>query len=678
MRKSVIIITIMIVYSFLHAWWVAENPPMRNDDHFIADTVLTQLDNATLYPTDLAWSDTTFADNWGIGFVSLLQMGQAITGSYIASFTFYSFWLTLIYLGGFYLWINYITENPLLALTLSIISTLPIYLYISFANWGITSLYGHVFITALSGWYLFGFWKLRDSERSFWQWGCFGALLALTVYINPVNGAGLLGILGFILLAETFQKQLLWQNLGGFMVGSIFAILPFLLNYLGDLGVQDTQADIATANEFMVNFYGERLFPWVWEQGFAIAILGGVALHSLLLLTTDFDQLPRYQRWAGIALQIGLTYTLIGHPMLLLAFAYWVFHPQPDTTDKRLLLMLAATHLLGSVAGAIGHTLWIDAQIQGFFTVAFETIRLERWAMVPVYGFIAKWIAELLTDKNKLSWIAAACMLATILSIFGSNNPVKDHPILMKTLLPMRWVMPLFAISLVWIIKTIPEIPQQLRQMMWISFMAFGLIFAVTMNPVSAIAPQGLLIIGGFILAMVALLPTPERQYEPIFLGGFFILTIILPVGGYHQNTDNINWCNPPQLVNCATREPIEEAGQWLQNNTSIEARLHIIGLQPERFQPIARRTTLHVNYSQIFWYRGAGALLEALPIADQLVGTQPTQSDYIGDDALLETLESLNTDYIVVINTDYAFDNPIAFENEEVTIYDIRTNNRP
>jgi hypothetical protein len=727
---------LVIVYSLLHAWWVEEHPPIRNDDHFNTEVVLSQHANPHLYPRDLAWSNSEFASNHGFLFIALLQLGEIIFGSYRAAWAGFTLLFLLIYIPGFYGFIYEITAPdserngirvrraaPLqsiehidlkrhwLALILAIGSTMPIYLYVTFANWGITSVYAHVFVTSLCGWIFWGTVKLLRNtfyltptrgKRVQWRgtyppasdspsllergpggeviWGLFGLLVSLTIYLNPVNGGGLVGILCAVLLVEALGKRLPWRHWGTFLGGALLGMVPYVVNYAQALApsITPTQTQIDAAQDIMLNYYANRLYPWVLNERLAPIYLGLVVLTALITLVFfSRREPPRPWTMFFVAVQLGLGYLLIGHPVFLLAVGYWWFRLEAgkvDRWDRLMLVMVTVVNLIAPVTSAISQYLWVERDINLFFTLMFETIRLETYTMLPVYVFIARWIAELIQENpvkgGLLNWIAAVCMLGTIFSIFGANNLVKDDFILMKTYLPIRWGLPIFALGLVWLKRLSRSESIEFGAVLGLSLFAIG--FIPAMRPLNWLTIQGWLILGIFLVGLILALSPVSRKHWfqslPLVIG--MVSMVLFPIAGYHKDKPDRNWCDLPNLTKCVDSQDVIAAAEWVQQETPLEAYLFVIGLQPERFQPMAQRSTVHINRSQIYWFQGAAALLDALEIEEQLQGTNPLRADYKGDAYLLAILQDLNADYIVLFGSDYGFDLPIVYENTSVRIY--------
>jgi hypothetical protein len=672
-QRSLLSLSLLLIlaYSALHALWVERYPPTLNDDHFHTAIIVSQLEDDTLYPNDLAWSSTVFARNHGFLFLGALQLGETLFDRFQDAWPAYTFVLMLVYLTGFALFVYELTSVPWLALTLSFISSMPIYMTVSFSDWGITSVYAHLYVTALAGWALWGLLRFLRTSPPAWAWGLLGFAISLTIYFNPVNGGGMVGILVALLILEALGGRLHWRYMIAFTAGSLLGASGYVIRYSQTISeVQTaTSVEIEAANSFITNLANERLYPWGISQTLMPILVVLVVVSALTsLIFYNRKDAPPWWIILFAAIQLAPGYLLIRHPLFLLALGYWVFHAaRADRWDRFFLAMVAVVNLVAVVSNAMAHFLWLDAGIDGMFTLAYEPIRLLQWVMVPLYVWLARWVAELISDElNPLDTLAALCMLAIPLSIFGSDNPIKDDAVFMKAMLPLRWGLPLFAFALVYAARR--DLPRWAVPLTWAGFGAAGALFVVSMGAWENLSEYGWMIL--LLLAGVLQFVYQPRTLQNAGLAAFFAGTILLPIAGYHKDKPDRNWCDLPNLNACVDGDNVIAAGEWFQENTPREAEILVIGIQPERFVSFARRTTLHANYYQVFWFRGPRGLQDAQALAETLQGTNPLRPGYVGDAELLRCLDELEAHYIAVFGDGYTFDLPKLYENESVIVY--------
>lgn len=669
---------------------------MLNDDHFHTETALTQLADPQLYPNDLAWSNRRHVESLGFLFLGALRIGQKLFGSYYDSWPYFTFFFLLVYITGMYTFLynwldpahprHWEIKRHSIALSLSILSTLPIYMTVTFANWGITSLYAHIFVTIFMGW-LFAWLVLAlQAKASLWQWLGLGVITAMTIHLNPVKGSGLVGIFGIALFAELLAGRITWRALAGFIGGATLPLAIFLVNYAGNISpIASTPQEFEAAQAFLLEVHRGRIYPWGLDGTLALGMV-------ISTLATAFITLVLYSRrdppavWVVLfaAIQLSWGYALMRHPIFLIALGYWWFHrDRLDRWDRLLLTVIAAINIGGPVTSAISQYFWEQHNISAAYTLLYENIRLTRFVMLPVYAILARWSYELLTeDDSSIQWLngwIVLAMFATITGIFGSANVVKDDAVLIKTMLPLRWAMPLLALGLLFMKGKISRATlhiDQFRLSLSLGIGFFGVIFFSTMRPLlqeTSIMGWGILGIGVVWVALLQMLSAPKpytvsQQQWALFL--FILPTLLAPLAGYHKIKPNQNFCDPPFLDHCVPREDVLAAADWLQTNTDKEAIIFVAGLQPERFQPLARRSTVHVNIYQIYLFQGSGALMQALPRYDALQGTNPLREDYNGDSYLFDTLENWNAEAIMIVGGGYTFDLPILYQQNTVVIY--------
>jgi hypothetical protein len=682
---------LILAYSLCHALWVSDHPPMWNDDHFNTRVTLTQFQNPALYPADLTWSNQRLGRSYGFLFVGLLQFSEQLYGDYLQAAGFWALVFHLVYLSGFYLFFwellglegkGLLTLRHGLALTLALMSTLPIYMYISFANWGVTSVYAHGFVTIITGWLFYLWLRLAKGEGPWWAWGLFGAVVAMSIYLNPVKGSGLVAFLALMLLGGAIAQPARWPRLAAYLGGVALPLLAFIWNYTQQRAAPPTDpATFEAAQQYMIVLNAHRIYPWVLPERAAPFLIAFALLMGLAYVCL-------HQKWAGerlfylvtVVSQLTLGYFLMGHPIFLIGLGYWGFRlwqGRVDDWDRQFLLLLCAVNLFGPVLSALTQYLWVEHDLAFAYTFVYEQVRLTRYALLPLYVFLLRWLYELLRDPGRdgLRALAALCLFAGAYSIFGSANPVKDHPILMKTLLPIRWALPLFAFALIYLADSGRASPRWLGRAAWGGFLALGGGFFVGMSPWQNLSPWAYPILAlGLALGAWLWLESARPGWQNGALYGFFVLSLAWPLAGYHQATPDINWCDPPFLNYCSPEAEVRAAGDWFQKNTALDESIFVIGLQPERFISLAERSTVHVNYWQIYNFQGAAALMAALPIGEQLAGTNPLRADYRGDAYLMQTLATLGTDYIIVFGGGYRFDLPIAYESPQAIIYRLET----
>jgi len=660
---------LVLLYAALHAWWVADYPPMRNDDHFnVLGMVLTLFEDSTLYPNDLTWHGAELANTHGFLFLWSTYAAQIAFGSIEESWWFFSFILLLVYLPGFYLFLRVFTPHAPIAWWVSVASTVPIYLHVTFAKWGFASFYAHAFITALSGWAFWGFFVLLQKGYTWRIWGLFGLVLSLTMYINPVNGGALLGILSFLMIDQARAQPHYWRHWLGFLGGVLLGMIPYIRYYLSLLPESSPVLNIAAeeeARQYMAAFHAGRLYPWSFTHTEMNLLLLGVVLSAAVLWVYS-ARLGSRLRWVLVGVQLLPGFLFTGHLLYVLVAVYrWLRPPQSDTFDRWLVLFLTGMNLLSLVAAILTQYLWLSAKLDFFYAITYEPIRLLSWTLVPLYVWIARWMGDLMEEKNKIQ--IGALLIGVILSFFGTSNPIQDESVLMKTLLPIRWGLVFFV--LLGVAYAVPK--------RWLHLGMFFLLvgFLGGMQAWDSISLQGVLI-GAVLLGgvWVSLRHAPFVAHRNSLLA-ILAVVYVLPIAGYHKHKPDLNWCDVPYLNHCVDEKDVLAAAGWLQQHTPKEARIFVAGIQPERFQPLAQRSTLHVNIPYAYWFRGASGLYESLEIEKTLVNTNPLRPDYGGDAALFAALTQLDAPYIAMIGGGYTFDLPIAYENESVIIYEYTRN---
>lgn len=687
MSRRVIYISALAVllYAAFHAWWVYRYPPMLNDDHFHTETALTQLADPQLYPNDLAWSNRRHVESLGFLFLGALQVGQRLFGSYYDSWPYFTFLFLLVYLPGMYsflyLWLKpsqpwqFDFTRHSIALGLAVLTTLPIYMTVTFANWGITSLYAHVFVTILTGW-LFAAVVLgleRDYQAGYWAG--LGLALAMSIFLNPVKGGGLVGMISVILVVEVLARRLHWTKLAALLGGAALPTGAFLVNYARNISpIASTPQEFEAAQAFLLTVHQGRIYPWGLSKGMAFGLLLASAVTALisLLLYTRRDPPQAWIIVFALA-QLAWGYALMRHPIFLLAAGYWCLQRPPlDRWDRLILTWMAAINLGGPIASAVSQYLWEQHNLSAAYTVLYENIRLTRFIMLPIYALLARWAYQLLSQRDAVNRWAVLFMAASLMTIFGSANVVKDDAVLMKTLLPLRWAMPALALGLIVYGRWGRPLKPYQHRVLTILGTGIGGLFFGSMSPLDSISTMGvmILLIGAGLLLWMAWQANRPQMKTTLLPLGFLALTVLTPLAGYHKSKANQNFCDPPFLEHCVPRHDVTDAAEWLQTQTDNGTIIFVAGLQPERLQPLARRSTVHVNIYQIFLFQGPGALMEALPRYEALQGTNPLRADYKGDSYLFDALEKWEAEAIMIVGGRYRFDLPILYQNNSVVIY--------
>jgi hypothetical protein len=660
-----------VLYGGLHAAWVADYPPTRNDDHFNLEIMLTLLEDGSLYPKDLVWHESDFVSRYGPLF---MQASLALTtwrGSFADTWPIWTFLLTFLYLTGMSAALWRLLGRADLAFLCALLTSLPIYVQVSFAAWGLASFYAHLTVTALAGWALWGLGKILEGRRQSWGALWLGLFVGLTFYLNPVNAGGLLAVMGLPFWAEKKGRRAFFFYMGS----ASLTLLPMLALYVSSGATSETSAPSLAeqARRIMLAYWGTRLFPFggqaelVW--GLCVALIASLPIYLFYLGRANA---PRWAHILYLSLHSLPALWLIGVPMVALLPLYGLFQYDPrDAWDRRLLGMLSASNLGGLVLSALGHTLWIDLGQHAFLTLGYEPIRLLQWALLPTWIYMARWAGAGLRIGNIWGMLLALSIGATCLSILGAGNPLKDEGVFLKAFLPSRWGWPLFVAGLAFWLRRGRPFPQLGAWLGGGGFTLLTLLTFASMSPLAGLSLWGGLL--GIIFLMIAgnlyyrALSAHYRPHHALVLVGALTLLIFAPVAGYHRAKPNYNPCALPYLTQCVPEDKIEAMGRWIQANTPREAQLFVLGLQPERFQPLARRSTLHVNRAQLYWWGGAEAFLAALPHEEALsrAYSNPEAPNFV------DQLIRLGADYLVVFGTDSpTFDLPLVYERPYARLY--------
>jgi hypothetical protein len=663
-----------LVYVLVRVAWYEAYPPTRNYDHFNTETTLKVLSNPALYPSDPIWRDGGQAYSLGFLFVGTWQVAIAVFGDFMAAWPFFYALHLILYLGGAYGLFYRLSRERALAALFALLSSIPFYLYFSYTNWGISSPYARTFVTVQTPYLIWALLVILDAPtRPRWWWAAWGVWLGSIPFWNPVYGLAWVEFAAFILLVQWLMGRLTWREylipvgLGG--AGFVLYYLSSGANFGAAEGPPLTGAEKSQLVKGWIEFAGLHFYPWATSEGVANRILAAIVAGALLLLVTA--PLLRggeagLRRWWPFGLII-LMLQIPGPVMMsrdatfFMLVGYWLYrYHKLDRGDVLALSFLAAVNLGSLLQSGLAYYLFSEHQILAMASFCFEGYRPIRWAFFLLFWLMLRWSGDLLAhyrgkngsplDLAAILFIVAAC--ASRMGHVGIDDWMIVRPVGQEDL---RQALPFIAMALALLGRTPPhrlKLGLSLAVMSAAAYPAYEFArhlpdFYQTIPATYAMA--GILAAG---LMLFLLKEAPNWRGGVVFV--LAIPLLIMPLSAYYRAKPN---GNPSPDFNAAAA--------WARAFSPNEALFLPRNLDPMPFRAQSERSTLALDWLQIYYFNGPRAALESAVLGEQLRQLDPAQPELFR-----QTADQMGVDFIVAGHVDSIPPYPAVFYTAEVGIY--------
>lgn len=382
-------------------------------------------------------------------YLSILKQLYLLTDrDFDLALRWYSVLMLAVYLPGMYLFLYTIIRDWLVALALSLISSIPSGLYASGQIWGIPEdilLPSYVFIALAPwyGWLSYTWWLYPDKpthHRKIFVLGMlFGLLLML---IHGLFAVAFIQLLTLLVLIQIFRKRVSWIALPVFFAGLILISLP---RFIGGqvTGTVNNKISSESAREVIELSQGSMIYPWSGRvderlgtvsnnldtaSQFHLALFAAYFFFTALTLFLAWRTGGRIARILFCAIQMFFVAYFINTGWLpLLIFVYLVLRIREqkiDRLDQGLLLAVVMSVWLGPLQQVIIYYFWDTLDIVFLTGLLYEIARFSIIGYLPFYSLLGLSIMHLKQTIRPFSIQLTFTIILTYIIYRNLNIPI--------------------------------------------------------------------------------------------------------------------------------------------------------------------------------------------------------------------------------------------------------------